>query len=142
MSENSELASRDRVKTVASDNGGIGGGGRKSHVQKPEGLLSERLGLLYGDGYGTHSVADYLDGAREMVRPDGGPPRWFSPVDCGSPIEGSPVLLFLPGNCYGLWFMSCDSVSCDQMTRCWIYRNVQLHLHSMLQFGFLITASL
>ncbi|XXG84148.1 hypothetical protein AAC387_Pa10g1731 [Persea americana] len=97
VSENSELASRDRVKTVASDNGGISGGERKSHVQKPEGLLSERLGLLYGDGYGTHSVADYLDGAREMVRPDGGPPRWFSPVECGSPIEGSPVLLFLPG---------------------------------------------
>ncbi|RZC57565.1 hypothetical protein C5167_004869 [Papaver somniferum] len=28
---------------------------------------------------------------------DGGPPRWFCPVECGKPIKGSPVLLFLPG---------------------------------------------
>ncbi|KAK1257380.1 Acyltransferase-like protein [Acorus gramineus] len=29
---------------------------------------------------------------------DGGPPRWFSPVECGPDrLEGSPLLLFLPG---------------------------------------------
>lgn len=27
----------------------------------------------------------------------GGPPRWFSPLDCGSPIKDSPLLLYLPG---------------------------------------------
>ncbi|KAL7153402.1 hypothetical protein ABFS83_04G166500 [Erythranthe nasuta] len=28
---------------------------------------------------------------------DGGPPRWFSPVECGRRSTGSPLLLFLPG---------------------------------------------
>ncbi|KAA8545000.1 hypothetical protein F0562_019783 [Nyssa sinensis] len=32
-----------------------------------------------------------------MIRPDGGPPRWFCPVECGRPLKGSPLLLFLPG---------------------------------------------
>ncbi|CAK7328372.1 unnamed protein product [Dovyalis caffra] len=28
---------------------------------------------------------------------DGGPPRWFSPLECGSRSDNSPLLLFLPG---------------------------------------------
>ncbi|XP_031284310.1 acyltransferase-like protein At1g54570, chloroplastic [Pistacia vera] len=59
--------------------------------------VSEDLEVLWEDGYGTKSVKDYLDEATEMVKPDGGPPRWFCPVDCGPPLEGSPTLLFLPG---------------------------------------------
>ncbi|KAJ0078708.1 hypothetical protein Patl1_23395 [Pistacia atlantica] len=59
--------------------------------------VSEDLEVLWEDGYGTKSVKDYLDEAKEMVKPDGGPPRWFCPVDCGPPLEGSPTLLFLPG---------------------------------------------
>ncbi|KAJ6302297.1 hypothetical protein OIU77_016392 [Salix suchowensis] len=27
----------------------------------------------------------------------GGPPRWFSPLDCGSRLDNSPLLLYLPG---------------------------------------------
>ncbi|KAI3886327.1 hypothetical protein MKW92_016745 [Papaver armeniacum] len=58
----------------------------------------QELEVLWDDGYGTSSVRDYLDVSREMVKkPDGGPPRWFCPVECGKPIKGSPVLLFLPG---------------------------------------------
>ncbi|OVA15060.1 Diacylglycerol acyltransferase [Macleaya cordata] len=57
----------------------------------------EGLEVLWEDGYGTSSVKDYLDIAKEMVKPDGGPPRWFCPVECGHPIKDSPVLLFLPG---------------------------------------------
>lgn len=55
------------------------------------------LELFYDDGYGSSSVRDYLDIAKEMVRPDGGPPRWFCPIECERPIKGAPVLLFLPG---------------------------------------------
>ncbi|XP_058083370.1 phytyl ester synthase 1, chloroplastic-like isoform X3 [Magnolia sinica] len=62
-----------------------------------EGRESNGLELLYDGGYGTHSVIDYLDAATEMIRPDGGPPRWFCPVSCGRPMNGSPLLLFLPG---------------------------------------------
>lgn len=28
---------------------------------------------------------------------DGGPPRWFSPLECAAPIKDSPLLLYLPG---------------------------------------------
>ncbi|OVA15061.1 Diacylglycerol acyltransferase [Macleaya cordata] len=58
---------------------------------------SEELEVLWEDGYGTSTVRDYLDIAKEMVKPDGGPPRWFCPVECGKPLKDSPVLLFLPG---------------------------------------------
>lgn len=44
-------------------------------------------------------VRDYIDWSRNLVRPDGGPPRWFSPLECGSCQKGSPLLLFLPGSC-------------------------------------------
>ncbi|KAK1318118.1 Acyltransferase-like protein [Acorus calamus] len=44
------------------------------------------------------SVGDYVARSRELMRSDGGPPRWFSPVECGPDrLEGSPLLLFLPG---------------------------------------------
>jgi hypothetical protein len=56
------------------------------------------LELLWDDGHGTKTVKDYLDGAKEIIKPDGGPPRWFCPAECGKPLKDSPVLLFLPGN--------------------------------------------
>ncbi|KAK8966382.1 Acyltransferase-like protein [Platanthera guangdongensis] len=55
------------------------------------------LEVLYDDKSGTESVKDYLDASREIIREDGGPPRWFCPIECGQPIQGAPSLLFLPG---------------------------------------------
>ncbi|GAV64222.1 DAGAT domain-containing protein/Abhydrolase_6 domain-containing protein [Cephalotus follicularis] len=55
------------------------------------------LDVLWDDGFNTQSVKDYLDAAKDMVWLDGGPPRWFCPVECGQPLKDSPVLLFLPG---------------------------------------------
>ncbi|PIA26035.1 hypothetical protein AQUCO_10000006v1 [Aquilegia coerulea] len=43
------------------------------------------------------SVKDYLERAKEMIKSDGGPPRWFSPLECGARWNHSPLLLFLPG---------------------------------------------
>ncbi|KAK4852770.1 hypothetical protein QYF36_026936 [Acer negundo] len=60
-------------------------------------VVSKDLEVLWEDGYGTQSVKDYLDAAKEIIKPDGGPPRWFCPVECGSPLKNSPTLLFLPG---------------------------------------------
>lgn len=54
------------------------------------------LELFYDAGYGNSSVSNYFDIAKEMVWPDGGPPRWFCPVECGRPIKGAPILHFLP----------------------------------------------
>ncbi|XP_015968533.1 phytyl ester synthase 1, chloroplastic [Arachis duranensis] len=52
---------------------------------------------LWDDGYGTQTVEDYFAAAKEIINGDGGPPRWFCPVECGSPLKNSPTLLFLPG---------------------------------------------
>lgn len=43
---------------------------------------------------------DYFEQAKELIKPDGGPPRWFSPLESGSRLENSPLLLFLPGQSY------------------------------------------
>lgn len=72
--------------------------------------VKEQLEVLWDDGYGTETVKDYLEISKEMIRPDGGPPRWFCPVACGQPLKDSPVLLFLPGN--KLWGQTLKLVSC------------------------------
>ncbi|KAF3435296.1 hypothetical protein FNV43_RR22383 [Rhamnella rubrinervis] len=43
------------------------------------------------------SLKDYFEQAKDLIRSDGGPPRWFSPLECGSRLNNSPLLLFLPG---------------------------------------------
>ncbi|XP_060958057.1 phytyl ester synthase 2, chloroplastic isoform X2 [Cannabis sativa] len=42
------------------------------------------------------SVKDYFEQAKDWIRSDCGPPRWFSPLECGSRLNDSPLLLFLP----------------------------------------------
>ncbi|XP_039157566.1 acyltransferase-like protein At3g26840, chloroplastic isoform X1 [Eucalyptus grandis] len=46
---------------------------------------------------GPDRVKRFFDHAKDLARPDGGPPRWFSPLECGSRSEKSPLLLYLPG---------------------------------------------
>eukprot|EP00262_Sarcandra_glabra_P020684 TRINITY_DN8379_c0_g1_i1.p1 TRINITY_DN8379_c0_g1~~TRINITY_DN8379_c0_g1_i1.p1 ORF type:complete len:701 (+),score=98.94 TRINITY_DN8379_c0_g1_i1:35-2104(+) len=43
------------------------------------------------------SIRDYFELSKDLVRSDSGPPRWFSPLECGSRCKDSPLLLFLPG---------------------------------------------
>ncbi|EOA23649.1 hypothetical protein CARUB_v10016850mg [Capsella rubella] len=43
------------------------------------------------------SLSDFLEEARDFLDDGGGPPRWFSPLECGAQAQGSPLLLFLPG---------------------------------------------
>ncbi|XP_042044664.1 acyltransferase-like protein At1g54570, chloroplastic isoform X2 [Salvia splendens] len=65
-----------------------------------EGKGSEKevkLEALWDDGYGTETVQDYLDYAGDIIKPDGGPVRWFTPISCEPHLRGSPLLLFLPG---------------------------------------------
>ncbi|PAN13298.1 hypothetical protein PAHAL_2G326900 [Panicum hallii] len=45
-------------------------------------------------------LREYVEAAGEMARrKDGGPPRWFSPLECagGERVLGAPTLLYLPG---------------------------------------------
>ncbi|XP_048134020.1 phytyl ester synthase 1, chloroplastic-like [Rhodamnia argentea] len=94
---------RERIDPL---NGGNGYVASKTEVMKKRKKVKkeakatsilESLEVLWDDAYGTSSVKDYLDCSRDMIRPDGGPPRWFCPVECGQPLNNSPVLLFLPG---------------------------------------------
>ncbi|GAU11583.1 hypothetical protein TSUD_345740 [Trifolium subterraneum] len=59
----------------------------------------EKVGLapLWDDGYGNRTVEDYFVVAKEICKEDGGPPRWFCPIECASPYKDSPTLMFLPG---------------------------------------------
>lgn len=53
---------------------------------------------------GRLTLKDYFDQCRELIsRSDGGPPRWFSPLDCGSRLKDSPLLLYLPGKCISVF---------------------------------------
>uniref|UniRef100_A0A0E0FS46 Serine aminopeptidase S33 domain-containing protein n=1 Tax=Oryza nivara TaxID=4536 RepID=A0A0E0FS46_ORYNI len=53
---------------------------------------------LYDDGFGGVTVKDYFAAARAVSSDDGGPPRWFCPVDARRPaVDNAPLLLFLPG---------------------------------------------
>ncbi|XP_059644087.1 phytyl ester synthase 2, chloroplastic-like [Cornus florida] len=47
-------------------------------------------------GHGL-SLKDYFEQSTDLMKSDGGPPRWFSPLECGSRLDKSPLLLFLPG---------------------------------------------
>ncbi|KAJ6754535.1 TRANSMEMBRANE PROTEIN 68 [Salix purpurea] len=50
------------------------------------------------------SMSDYFEESKNFIESNGGggggvcgPPRWFSPLDCGSRLDNSPLPLYLPG---------------------------------------------
>lgn len=90
--------SGEKVKNGTLIDGGTNGR-LKPRIEKKwvKDAVFKDLELLWDDGHGTKTVKDYLDGAKEIIKPDGGPPRWFCPAECGKPLKDSPVLLFLPG---------------------------------------------
>jgi len=49
---------------------------------------------------------EYLEQSKELIGPDGGPPRWFSPLECASQLDNSPLLLFLPGQYFSLKYFT------------------------------------
>jgi len=48
---------------------------------------------------GVKRGEDVVKQAEEMIRKSGhgGPPCWFTPLDCGKPPLNAPLLLYLPG---------------------------------------------
>ncbi|KAL8166415.1 hypothetical protein V2J09_007914 [Rumex salicifolius] len=92
------------IEKISSSVTSVDGGNGNLKYKKGEEVMetdlvvnSEKLEPLWEDGFGSASMKDYLDIAGDLIKPDGGPPRWFCPVDCGRPLKGSPLLLFLPG---------------------------------------------
>lgn len=50
-------------------------------------------------------LREYFEESKVMIKSDGGPPRWFSPLETGARSHDSPLLLFLPGQClFSCWF--------------------------------------
>lgn len=74
------------------------GGLKRRDEENKRNTITEELAALWDDGYGTQTVQDFFEAAKEMNACDSGPPRWFSPVECGTPLYDSPTLLYLPGN--------------------------------------------
>ncbi|PWA77275.1 diacylglycerol acyltransferase [Artemisia annua] len=86
------LHPRVLVKSVGGDDSvTLSGGSAKKDASK-------ELEPFWDDGYGTQTMRDCAEKiAMDLVKSDGGPPRWFCPVACGKPLIDSPVLLYLPG---------------------------------------------
>lgn len=75
------------------------------HLRKE--IVQDKLEPLWDYGYGTQTVKDYLELAEEIIKPDGGPPRWFTPISAGPPLRNSPLLLFLPGS--NFLYLTCNA---------------------------------
>ncbi|KAJ6762870.1 TRANSMEMBRANE PROTEIN 68 [Salix purpurea] len=94
-----EITPRFRLRVHSS--GGGGGTSKESNAISWNGASlngeKDKKDVLWDDGYGTKTVKDYFEEAKERIRPDGGPPRWFCPTECGQPLQDSPILLFCPG---------------------------------------------
>lgn len=90
------------VREVAHSVSGNGAAGNKAEAPPSSGEAEER----------RSSLRDYFEQSLELIsESDGGPPRWFSPLECGSPLTDSPLLLYLPGlfiylfyYCYSVYF--------------------------------------
>lgn len=72
----------------------------KEKKREKDDFQEAELEPLWDDGYGSETVKDYLDYAKDIIKPDGGPARWFTPISCGPHLRDSPILLFLPGNLF------------------------------------------
>lgn len=92
-----------RASSSVAMNGEVGLGNRSGKDDQEEDAVvkdKEQGGLepMYDDGFGGVTVKDYFAAARELSKADGGPPRWFCPVESGRPaVRDAPLLLFLPG---------------------------------------------
>ncbi|KAJ3681288.1 hypothetical protein LUZ60_015777 [Juncus effusus] len=71
----------------------------KSNSTKTETVKSGRdeMGVLDRSEVTPRGVRDYIELSRELVKSDGGPVRFFSPIECSECADGSPLLFYLPG---------------------------------------------
>ncbi|XP_020522953.1 acyltransferase-like protein At1g54570, chloroplastic isoform X1 [Amborella trichopoda] len=72
-----------------------------SHRPELKKVLTEgdaRSSLVLEDEVMTPlNFKDYLERYRDFTESGDGPPRWFTPLECGAPMKNAPLLLFLPG---------------------------------------------
>lgn len=88
------VGTRVDPKPAAPERSGIRSSGPPPAAPSPK--------LLDDSEVEPRGVMDFIEQSRDLVRPDGGPPRWFSPVECGPAsvpraVESPPPLFYLPG---------------------------------------------
>lgn len=74
--------------------------GRESSAATPTGMINGNYHVGVDDEtmIGRRMGLDeFFEMAEQLARSDGGPPRWFAPLECGPPLDNSPLLLYLPG---------------------------------------------
>ncbi|GAB4847356.1 hypothetical protein Ancab_026414 [Ancistrocladus abbreviatus] len=83
------------VSTTGSENGRFEN--RRENMEVWDKRVEQDVGG--GDDRVSGSVKEYFETAAGMIgSEDGGPPRWFTPLECGgSRLDNSPLLLYLPG---------------------------------------------
>ncbi|KAE9449018.1 hypothetical protein C3L33_19089, partial [Rhododendron williamsianum] len=95
------VAARESVPaTVLQSSTTTNGGSHNGRLEKRS--EATRVGQKYdsvakSESESSSGLKDYYEQSIGMMRSnDGGPPRWFSPLECGAPSSDSPLLLFLP----------------------------------------------
>ncbi|KAF3783461.1 Acyltransferase-like protein [Nymphaea thermarum] len=66
-------------------------------IVKEAGLKASDRRVLYDSEIADVGVRDFLERRKEFAKSVDGPPRWFSPMECGRPPPDVPLLLYLPG---------------------------------------------
>jgi hypothetical protein len=78
------------------------GEGMKEKQKNPYALELEKTEMELRSS--RKSLEDYFEESKNFIAKSdgggGGPPRWFSPLECGSRLDNSPLLLFLPGQSF------------------------------------------
>ncbi|GBG77548.1 hypothetical protein CBR_g23993 [Chara braunii] len=91
----SPLARGGRARRLQVDDSATSIAGQVGQSGSPV-TIAESAGSTSRSGRGTSAV-EYLTRVKELLRPDGGPPRWFCPIDARPPTADLPLMLFLPG---------------------------------------------
>ncbi|XP_049934732.1 phytyl ester synthase 1, chloroplastic-like isoform X2 [Nymphaea colorata] len=65
-------------------------------IVKEAGLKASDRRVLYDSEIADVGVRDFMERRKEFAKSVDGPPRWFSPMECGRPPPDVPLLLYLP----------------------------------------------
>lgn len=120
VSSESQFTKTVRSETKRTTSFGENGIFKEKHKEEArEGVTKEKqknpyeLGLERNESdedRSRKSLKDYFEESKDLIRSEGGgggPPRWFSPLDCGSRLDDSPLLLYLPGQSLSLFNFFC-----------------------------------
>lgn len=86
-----------KASSLQVEKDGVGSFSDPLRTQPGQGPAGSSLDVAPAENGKPKSVVDYLESCPDLIKPDGGPPRWFAPLAPGPPRANAPLLLFLPG---------------------------------------------